>query len=262
MASERAKELLLKLYQPLKAPVIVTDVKSAELIKHASNSFLAMKISFINAVGRICDLVGADVVKVADGMGLDNRIQRSFLNAGAGYGGFCFPKDLEAFIRIAEKLGYDFSLLKAVVQVNTGQAEEFVQKITNSLWNLAGKTIGVLGLSFKPDTDDMRFAPSIDIIRLLQQEGAKVRAYDPQAVHEARPLLKGVTFCKNAYETVRGADCLGLVTDWPEFKELDFARIKKLMRQPVIVDGRNLYEPGHMRRLGFRYTGMGRGAEK
>lgn len=260
--SERAKDLLVKLYQPLKAQIIVTDVKSSELIKHASNSFLAMKISFMNAVSRICDVVGADVVRVADGMGMDNRIQRSFLNAGVGYGGFCFPKDLEAFIRIAEKLGYDFHLLRSVVQVNTDQQSFFVKKIGESLWNLPGKVVGILGLSFKADTDDMRFAPSIEIIRLLQQEGAIIRAFDPQAMPEAKHLIKGITFCKNAYEVARGADCLALVTDWAEFKGLDFGKIKKLMRQPVLVDGRNLYDPKQMRQIGFRYSGIGRGSEK
>ena len=257
--SDRAKDLLLELYKPLHAPVIVTDVKSAELIKHASNSFLALKISFINTVARICDLVSADVVKVADGMGLDARIQRSFLHAGLGYGGSCFPKDLEAFIHIAEKLGYDFQILKAVTQINAEQQRYFVKKVAAALWNLTGKTIGVLGLAFKPDTDDLREAPALKVIEQLQQEGAKIRAYDPQAMAQAKTLLKGVTFCRNAYEVARGADCLALVTEWNEFKELDFVRIKKLMLQPVIADGRNLYDPERMRRLGFRYVGMGRG---
>lgn len=256
--SPRAEKLLLELYKPIHAPVIVTDVKSAELIKHASNSFLALKISFINAVAHLCDLVGADVTKVADGMGLDARIQRAFLNAGVGYGGSCFGKDLDAFIHIAEKLGYDFKLLKDVVQINADQHRSFVKKLTSVLWNLPGKVVGILGLSFKPDTDDLREAPSLKIIQLLQQEGAKIRAYDPQAMPQAKALLKGVTFCKDAYEVARGADCLALVTEWQEFRELDFVLIKKLMRQPVIIDGRNLYDPDRMRRLGFRYAGMGR----
>jgi len=259
--SERAKDLLLALYQPLNARAIVTDVKSAEIIKHASNSFLAMKISFMNAVAELCDLVGADVMKVADGMGHDTRIQRPFLNAGVGYGGFCFPKDLEAFIRIAEKLGYDFRILKAVTQINADQPRRFVGKIAGSLWNLPGKTIAVLGLAFKPNTDDMRFAPSLEVIRLLQQEGAKVRAYDPKAMAEARPMVPGVTLCRSAYEALRGADCLALVTEWQEFAALDFVRVKKLMRQPVVVDGRNLFDPDRLRRLGFRYAGMGRGGQ-
>ncbi len=257
--SSRAKELLLDLYKPLSAPVIVTDVKSAELIKHASNSFLALKISFMNAVARICDLVEADVVKVADGMGLDARIQRAFLGAGLGWGGSCFPKDLEAFIHIAEQHGYDFQILKAVTQVNAEQQRYFVKKIAGILWNLTGKTIGVLGLAFKPDTDDLREAPSLKVIQLLQQEGAKIRAYDPRAMPEAKRLLRGITFCRSPYEVARRADCLALVTEWKEFEELDFVRIKKLMLQPVIVDGRNLYDPERMRRLGFRYVGMGRG---
>lgn len=257
--SSRAKALLLELYKPLKAPVLVTDVKSAELIKHASNSFLALKISFINAVAQLCDRVGANVVNVADGMGLDRRIGRAFLDAGIGYGGSCFPKDVAAFIRIADKLDYDFQLLKAVVRVNEEQRSFFVKRITETLWNVANKTIGVLGLAFKPDTDDMREAPSVDIIRALQAEGAKIRVFDPKTLAQADGLFTGVTFCKDVYETARGADCLALLTEWNEFKELDLARIKKLMRQPVIVDGRNLYDPATLQRLGFRYVGIGRG---
>ena len=257
--SARAKSLLTELYKPLTTSLVITDVKSAELIKHASNSFLALKISFINAVAQLCDRVGANVVKVAEGMGLDRRIGRAFLDAGVGYGGSCFPKDVAAFIRIAEKRGYDFELLKAVVRVNQEQRRFFVHQVTEALWNVANKTIGVLGLAFKPNTDDLRDAPSIDIIRLLQQEGAKIRAFDPKALAQANGLFQGVTFCKDVYETARGADCLAVLTEWNEFKELDFARIKTLMRQPVIVDGRNLYDPAALQRLGFRYVGTGCG---
>jgi len=255
--SKRAKDLLLELYKPLQAPIIVTDVKSAELIKHASNSFLALKISFINAIAQICERVGADVAKVAEGMGLDKRIGRAFLDAGVGYGGYCLPKDVAAFIHIAEQLGYDFKLLKATAGVNEEQRRSFVKRVGEALWNLNNKTIGVLGLSFKPDTDDLREAPSIDIIRMLQQEGAKVRVFDPKAMAHADGL-QGVTFCKDAYGVARGADCLAVVTEWNEFKELDFSRLKKLMRQPLIVDGRNIYDPEALRRLGFRYVGTGR----
>jgi len=257
--SKRAKALLLELYQPLKAPVVVTDVKSAELIKHASNSFLAVKISFINAIAQLCDWVGADVVKVAEGMGLDKRIGRAFLDAGVGYGGFCLPKDTAAFIRIAEKHGFDFQLLKAAASLNTEQRQRFVKRIAQTLWNLNTKTVGVLGLAFKPNTDDLRYAPSIEIIQMLQDEGAAIRAFDPKAMAQANGLFTGVTFCRDVYETARGADCLVVITEWNEFKELDFARIKKLMRQPVIVDGRNIYDPDSLRRLGFRYVGIGRG---
>lgn len=254
----RARVLLLELYKSLKAPVLVTDVKSAELIKHASNSFLALKISFINAVARICDLVGANVVEVAEGMGLDPRIGRAFLDAGVGYGGSCFPKDVAAFIRIAEKLGYDFQLLKATARVNEEQCAHVVKQVSETLWNLSNKTIGVLGLAFKPETDDVREAPSIRIIQMLQQEGAKVRAFDPKAMGHADSLFRQVTFCKDAYDAARGADCLLVITEWNEFKELDFARVKKLMRHPAIIDGRNIYDPEALRRLGFRYVGTGR----
>ncbi len=258
--SARAKELLEKLYKPFKAPVVVTDIASAELIKHSSNAYLSMKISFINAVSVICDKVGADVEMVARGVGMDSRIGASFLEAGIGYGGFCFPKDLEAYIRIAEKIGYDFKLLKAVKQINDDQRKALVEKISHLLWNLKGKKIGLLGLSFKPETDDLRFAPSLEIIAALEKTGALIHAYDPRAMPEAKHLLgRKVQMAKNPYALAREADCLVLVTEWKEFKELDFARIKKLMRQPVLVDGRNLYDPGKMKKLGFRYVGMGRG---
>ena len=259
--SSRAKDLLVELYKPLGAPIVVTDINSAELIKHASNSFLSLKISFINAVSQICERAGADVAQVADGMGLDPRIGRSFLNAGAGFGGFCFPKDLEAFIKIAEQLGYDFEILKAVRNVNEQQKRTFAAKIQRALWVVKGKTIAVLGLAFKPNTDDMRYAPAIDVIEYLQGEGAAIRAFDPQAMKEAAHLLPKVTLCKDPYEAARGADCLAILTEWNEFKELDFKRIKKLLRQPLVVDGRNIYDPKRMRALGFRYLGIGRGVD-
>jgi UDPglucose 6-dehydrogenase len=208
----------------------------------------------------ICDKVGADVRNVARGIGYDTRIGPSFLNAGVGYGGFCFPKDLEAFIRIAEKLGYDFKLLKAVKQINDEQRGILVEKVSHLLWNLKGKKVGLLGLSFKPDTDDLRFAPSLEIIAALEKGGARIHAYDPQAMPEAKHLLgRQVRMAKDPYALAREADCLVLVTEWKEFKDLDFVRIKKLMRQPVLVDGRNMYDPAKMKRLGFRYTAMGRG---
>lgn len=256
--SKRAKELLLTLYKPLNAPVVVTDVKSAELIKHASNSFLAMKISFINSVAQICERVGADVTKVAEGMGLDHRIGRTFLDAGVGYGGYCFGKDVAAFTQIAEQLGIDFQLLKATARVNAGQRQHVVKRIKEILWNLKNKTVTVLGLSFKPDTDDLRDAPSVDIIRSLLQEGARIRAFDPKAMACADGLFPGAKFCKDVYDAVRGADCLVVVTEWNEFKELDFTRVKKLMRQPIVVDGRNIYNPAKLKELGFRYVGVGR----
>ncbi|MBI3330859.1 MAG: UDP-glucose/GDP-mannose dehydrogenase family protein [Candidatus Omnitrophica bacterium] len=257
--SRRASELLTKLYKPLGVPLVLTDIRSAELIKHASNSFLAMKISFINAVAQVCECSGADVEQVADGMGLDPRIGRSFLSAGAGWGGFCLPKDVEAFIKISEQLGYDFELLKAVRNINEQQKRSFAAKIQQALWVVKGKTIGVLGLAFKPNTDDMRYAPALDVIEYLQGEGARIKAFDPQAMGEAKRLLPKVTLCKDPYEAARGADCLVILTDWNEFKELDFTRLKRLLRQPLIIDGRNIYDPSRLEALGFRYIGVGRG---
>lgn len=256
--SKRAKDLLTELYRPLGAPIVVTDIKSAEIIKHASNSFLATKISFINAISNICEKAGADVKKVAEGMGLDKRIGKSFLDAGIGFGGFCFPKDLAAFIKIAEKLGYDFGLLKEAEKINESQKRLLVKKVEDNLWILKGKTIGVLGLSFKPNTDDIRFAPSIDIIQALLKEGATVKVFDPQAMDKAKKVLRGVKFCTNPYEAARGASCLVIMTEWNEFKELDFRKLKRLLKQPLIIDGRNIYDPAVMKKLGFKYVCMGR----
>ncbi len=257
--SKKASDILTELYKPLKAPIVVTDIRSAELIKHASNSFLATKISFINAVSDICDMVGADISEVARGIGLDRRIGKEFLNAGIGFGGSCFPKDLSAFVRIAEKVGYDFGMLKEVQKVNEYQKRLLIKKIEGLLWNLSKKTIGILGLSFKPDTDDLRQAPSLDIIDMLESEGAKIKVYDPEAMPKASKILKkSIEFCKDPYDVAKSSDCLVIVTEWNEFKELDLKKIKKLMRQPVIVDGRNIYEPAEIKKLGFRYAGMGR----
>lgn len=256
--SEKAKKIMEKLYAPLKAPIIFTDIKSAEIIKHASNSFLAAKISFINAIANICELAGADVEKVAEGMGYDKRIGRRFLNAGIGYGGFCFPKDAEAFIKISKKLGYDFKLLKAVQEINQRQRKNFVKKIEKALWVVKGKIIGVFGLSFKPNTDDMRFAPSIDIIEELQREGAKIKAYDPEAMQRAKGILKNVVYCSNPYEVAKDSDALVILTEWNEFKEIDLKKIKSLMKHPLIIDGRNIYEPEAVKKEGFTYVSIGR----
>ena len=256
--SEKAKDIMGKLYAPLKSPILYTDIKSAEIIKHASNSFLATKISFINAVANICELAGADVEKVAEGMGMDKRIGSQFLNAGIGYGGFCFPKDAEAFIRIAEKLGYDFRLLKATQEINQFQKEHFVKKVEKALWVVKNKNIGVLGLAFKPNTDDMRFAPSVDIIEALQREGAKIKAYDPEAMEKARQVLKNIEYCNNPYDAAKDADALLILTEWNEFKELDMNKIKSLMRHYLVLDGRNIYNPEDMRKEGFTYISMGR----
>ena len=258
--SKRAADILTELYNPLKAPIVVTDIKSAELIKHASNSFLATKISFINSVANICDRVGADVVDVARGMGLDKRISKDFLNAGIGSGGSCFPKDLDAFVHIAGKIGYDFGILKEAQRVNREQKRLAIKKIESLLWNLPKKTVGILGLSFKPGTDDLREAPALEIIETLLTEGVRVKAYDPVAMTKAKERLKNnVKFCKDPYETAKNSDCLVVATEWNEFKELDFKKIKKLMRQPIIVDGRNIYDPKEMKKLGFKYIGIGRG---
>jgi len=258
--SKKAKEILVNLYKPLNAPLVITNIKSAELIKHASNSFLACKISFINAVSRICDKVGADVTEVAEGLGLDKRIGRAFLNAGIGYGGSCFPKDIDAFINLTEKLGYDFELLKSVKKINLQQKIYFLNKIKDALWVIKDKTIGILGLSFKPNTDDIRQAPSIDIIEALLQDGAHIRAYDPQAMQRAKEALgkSRIKFCKDSYDVCRGSDCLLIITEWDEFKELDFLRVKRLLKRPIIIDGRNIYEPKSLEKLAFIYTGVGR----
>ncbi len=256
--SKRAEELILNLYETFNVPIVITNIKSAEIIKHACNSFLATKLSFINAVANICERSGADITKVAEAMGYDKRIGRQFLESGIGYGGSCFPKDVDAFIQIAAKLGYDFGLLKAVKKINNEQRAFFIRKIEESLWILKDKRIGILGLSFKPGTDDLRNAPSINIINSLLESGAKIKAYDPQAMEKAKLILKKVEFCRNPYEVAKSSDALVIVTEWNEFKELDFRRIKKLLKQPLIIDGRNIYEPEKMKEMGFRYVSIGR----
>ncbi len=256
--SQQAQEKLLELYKPIDAPKIVTDIESAELIKHASNSFLSTKISFINAISIICEKSGADVLKVAEGMGLDKRIGRDFLNAGVGFGGFCFPKDIKAFISIAAKLGYDFRLLREVDAINHEQMLLAVKKLEGMLWNLKDKTIGILGLAFKPNTDDMRFAPSITIIKELQKRGAEIKAYDPVAMRRAKRIMPNIEYCTDPYNTVRDADALILVTEWDEFRSLDLKKIKGLMRQPVFLDGRNIFDAKEMKELEFIYSGIGR----
>ena len=258
VTSRRAEKVMKELYKHFKCRFIVTDIKSAELIKHASNSFLAMKISFANALSQVCDLSGANVQEVVLGMGLDARIGSQFLNAGIGYGGSCFPKDVAAFIHIAKVLGYEFKLLEAVELINKQQKQYFIDKIHQALWVLKNKTVGVLGLAFKPNTDDMRSAPSIDIIHSIQNEGAHVKAYDPYAHQKAKSVLPNISYCKNAYETAKGADALLVLTEWDEFKKLDFKKIYHLMTTPVLIDGRNLLDPQAMRSIGFIYSSMGR----
>ncbi len=260
--SERARQLLMDVYQPFHVPLVVTDIASAELLKHASNSFLALKVSYINAVAQVCERVGADVVKVADGMGLDRRIGRAFLDAGIGWGGSCFSKDVAAFTRIASQHRCDATLLQATARINRRQRQQVVTRLRRLVGTLRGRTIGVLGLAFKPDTDDLRDAPSLEIVPKLRTAGARVRVFDPKAMPAAKRVFRrGVTFCRNAYETARGADAVVLLTEWKEFKELDFSRIASSMRRPIVFDGRNLYDPDEMRRVGIRYAGIGRGAE-
>jgi len=257
-ANSRAFNVITELYRPLNAHTIFTTVKSAELIKYASNSFLATKISFINEIANICEKVGSDVVEVAHGMGLDKRIGREFLNAGIGYGGSCLPKDVSALIHLAKSSGYDPQILIAVNRTNEEQRKMIVEKMEDVLRSLKGKTIGVLGLSFKPETDDLRDAPSIEIIRELRRKGAKVMAYDPVAAVKARKLLDGVAFCDTAYDAVKKADAAVVAAEWGEFKELDLDKVKSLMKSPVIFDGRNIYNPKRMKELGFKYYGVGR----
>lgn len=257
--TKRAEKILKDIYSPLKAPIIVTGINTAELIKHACNSFLAMKISFINALARICDAAGADVRKIAEAMGKDKRIGREFLEAGIGYGGFCFPKDLEAFMYIAKKLGYNFSLLLEVKKINDEQQKYFVNKIKEHLWIIKDKKIAILGLSFKPNTDDLRFAPSLKVIELLQKEGANLCLYDPCALSEAKKIFKGkgIKFSKDPFSAAKNAECLCFLTEWEEFRKLDFLKIKKNLRYPLIADGRNMFSREEMEKLGFAYIGVG-----
>ncbi|MCH6567254.1 MAG: UDP-glucose/GDP-mannose dehydrogenase family protein [Nitrospinae bacterium] len=252
---------LLELYASLERPMLITDVHSAEIIKYASNAFLAMKVSFINAIADVCERAEADVTVVAKGMGYDHRIGREFLNAGLGFGGSCFPKDIESLAHTSEKLGYDFRLLKEVLAINLDRVPQLIATMEDALGGLAGKTIGVLGLAFKPNTDDMREAKSIEIITELLARGAELKAYDPQSMENARKALPQIKLCANAYEVAEGADALVLVTEWREFKLLNMEKIRDAMRDPVLFDGRNFYNPEKKARLGFTYFGVGRGVD-
>ncbi|MBW2494574.1 MAG: UDP-glucose/GDP-mannose dehydrogenase family protein [Deltaproteobacteria bacterium] len=257
-----ATAILKDLYRPLyliEAPVLMTDIPTAELTKYAANAFLATKISFINEMANLCEKVGADVHSIARGIGLDRRIGSKFLHPGPGFGGSCFPKDTRSIAQFARDVGQDVEIIESVIRVNERQRERMVEKIVGALdGDTDGKTIGVLGLSFKPETDDMREAPSLDIIRGLEERGARIRAYDPQAMREASKLLPNLVTCGDAYEACSGADALVLITEWNQFRMLDLVRIKSLLRQPVIVDLRNIYEPDPMREAGFRYFCVGR----
>ncbi len=258
--SEHAIDLMKKVYEPFMAPILVTDISSAELIKHCANSFLALKISYINAVSRICEASGADVEKVADGIGMDHRIGRDFLNAGIGYGGSCFPKDIAAFIAISEQLGTPFTLLREVQRINEGQKARFLKTIRETLWVLREKRIAVWGLTFKPDTDDLRSSVAIEVVEQLLREGAHVVAYDPKGMHKARTIkaIADVEFASSALEAVTDAEALIIATDWNEFANVDLAVLKDKMRTPIVFDGRNLLDPKTMRQFGFNYYSIGR----
>jgi UDPglucose 6-dehydrogenase len=258
VSSKKAEELLREIYAPIQAPIIVTDVKSAEIIKHASNSFLAMKISFINAVSHICDLSGADIQEVALGMGLDKRIGKQFLNPGIGYGGSCFPKDVSAFIHIAKTLGYDFDLLRSVEKVNADQEEYFYKKIEETFWVLKGKRFAVWGLSFKPNTDDIRQSPILKIIRRLKEEGSTIVAYDPQAMPNTKIVLPDIHYAEDPYTMLSGCDGLIVATEWDVFVQADLDRVKAALTQPIVVDGRNIFDPSTMKKKGFTYVSVGR----
>jgi UDPglucose 6-dehydrogenase len=261
--SERARKILTDIYSPLHCPIVVTDISTAELIKHAANAFLSTKISFINMVADLCEKVGADVTAVARGIGLDSRIGPQFLEAGIGYGGYCFPKDLRAFIYLAEEHGVDFALLQEVERVNQRRVEVFLKKVRQALWILQGKTIGILGLAFKAGTDDIREAVSLKIIKALRDEGCILRLNDPQAMPNTQgvfPEIPGqLTYCNSAYEAARGAHALLLLTEWEEFRQLDLPRMRDLMEVPVLVDGRNLWDPAAVQQAGFEYHSIGRG---
>jgi UDPglucose 6-dehydrogenase len=244
---------------PAPAPAfLVTTIASAELIKHASNSFLALKISYANAIADLCERLGADVGEVTRAMGLDPRIGPQFLRAGLGFGGFCLPKDIQAFIRLAERAGMNFGLLQEAERINNEQIERFLEKIRRAVWVLPDKQVAVLGLAFKPHTDDIRYAPAIKLIERLTAEGSQVRAYDPKAMEKARAALPGIQYCADAYEAARDADALVVATEWPEFAQLDWKRIAGLMARPLVLDGRNLLDPAAMRALGFEYYSLGR----
>ncbi len=264
--SERSQAAMKELYRPLfliETPIVFTSIETSELIKYAANTFLATKITFINEIAELCEKVGADVHDVARGIGLDGRIGRKFLHAGPGYGGSCFPKDTLALVRTAQEAGAPLRIIETVVDVNEKRKKSMADKIIVACGgDVKGKTIAMLGLTFKPNTDDMRDAPSLAIVPVLEAAGAKVRAFDPEGMHEAEKLLPNVKYCKNAYEAMEGADALALVTEWNEFRALDLDRVKSLLKQPVLVDLRNVYRPGDMVAAGFKYVCIGRPVPK
>lgn len=257
----RAIEVMKELYRPLyliETPIVITSLEAAELIKYAANAFLATKITFINEIANLCDAIGCDVHDVARGMGMDNRIGRKFLHPGPGYGGSCFPKDTRALTTVADQFGVETRIVDAVIEANEVQRDLMVPKIEKLAGGLSGKQIGVLGLAFKPETDDMRESPAVDIIKKLQEGGARVRAFDPVAMEEARHLLPDIDYAADEYDAVKGADVMVIVTEWNQFRALDLDRIRTLLASPKIADLRNVYEPQDMRELGFDYVGVGR----
>lgn len=254
-----AAEKVAELYSPLRCPILITDLRTAEMIKYASNAFLATRISFINEIANVCEELGADVKVVAQGMGLDKRIGSAFLDAGLGWGGSCFPKDVKALAHMAVLHGTHPQLLQAVMEINRNQRRRLVYKLRKALGSLNDKNIGILGIAFKPNTDDIREAPALEVIHLLQNEGAHIKAYDPQAMDNAAQLLPKVKLCENPYQVAENAEALILVTEWNEFKQINFSRIKELMKTPIIVDGRNLWDQDSLKKMGFEYYGVGRG---
>ncbi|HVM31811.1 MAG TPA: UDP-glucose/GDP-mannose dehydrogenase family protein [bacterium] len=258
-AQRSAAEKVAELYKPLQRPILITDLKSAEMIKYASNAFLAAKISFVNEIANLCDKVGADILQVTKGMSYDSRIGNQFLSAGLGFGGSCFPKDVSALVQIGKKSRYAFRMLPKVLEVNQYQRRYFLEKISRAAGALKGKTFAVWGLSFKPNTDDLREAPSLTVIPALLSKGAQVRVYDPASMPKARTLFKRAKFCKDAYEAAQGTDAVLVLTDWNEFKQVDFAKLKSMVKTPVVIDGRNMYDSREMAEKGFAYHGMGRG---
>jgi UDPglucose 6-dehydrogenase len=256
-----AAERVAQLHFPLRAPLVITDLRTAEMIKYASNAFLATKISFINEIANICEALGADVKEVASGMGYDPRIGPHFLDAGLGYGGSCFPKDVSALCFMAEEKGRYPQLLQAVMDINDDRRSQLVENTRAAVGDLKGKSIGLLGLTFKPNTDDLRDAPALDVARHLMEAGANVQAYDPVAMSLAAELLPAVTMTQDPYEAAKGVDALVVCTEWNEFKQLDLDQIKAVMKSPVIVDGRNIYDPSELAEIGFTYHGMGRGID-
>lgn len=256
--SSRAQEMLIKLHKPINAPLVLTNFETAELIKYAANAFLALKISYANAIAKLSELLGADALKVLEGIGMDKRIGNMFLSPGPGYGGSCFPKDVRALISIAKDNDYAFSLLEEVENINHQSRRDIVRKARKMLGDIRNKKIGILGLAFKANTDDMRDAPAIDIINLLQNDGARISAFDPKAMKIAASVLNGVDYKKDVYSVFEGADLIIVLTEWNEFKELDFLSIKNKMESPNIIDGRNIYDPQKMTKLGFNYLGIGR----